>query len=177
MYGHKLSQRSNSGTFSYEIPRSLRIKKKTLKERQELNKRVKNHHLVKPTHARARRTRDLIRNITFLSSQRDTHSEFVYAIVKLPRTFVGTFFWVNTTKTRIMDALPFRGRIVLLGWEDYRNLIKSMKKPTATVRRKHWGTSDLLSVWPRSKTNCSDAKKVRKAMTLRQIFKRGQENN
>ena len=37
--------------------------------------------------------------------------------------FCGTIFWVNTTKTRIMDARPFRGRIVLLGWEDYRNLI------------------------------------------------------
>ena len=41
--------------------------------------------------------------------------------------FCWNIFWVNTTKTRIMDARPFRGRIVLLGWEDYRNLIKSLK--------------------------------------------------
>ena len=51
-------------------------------------------------------TRDLIRNITFISSQRDTHSEFADAIVKLLSTFVGKFFEAILRKQESWMLVP-----------------------------------------------------------------------
>ena len=127
MYGDKLSQRSNSVTFSYEISRSLRIEKKNPEVTTGIEQKGKKSP-PRETHARsctAHARSDSKYNVYFVTKGYSFRVCRCYC--EATENFCWNIFWVNTTKTRIMDARPFRGRIVLLGWEDYRNLIKSLK--------------------------------------------------
>ena len=115
MYGDKLSQRSSSVAFSYEIPRSLRIKNKNPKVTTGIEQKGKKsppreaHACSCTAHARC----DSKYNVYFVTKGYSFRVGRCYC--EATENFCGKIFLVNTTKTRIMDARPFRGRIVSLG--------------------------------------------------------------